>query len=294
MAFTGIQLTDPESGYTSVLKPRDGVTCMSLEITPALRVVSESRSGAFGVVDSTRNADGAAVTLSLRLWPADSGLTPEALQDELGALLRPDLRPALVVSNDAWTGDRQLTVRFDGKSGPVDNPATVDVGLQWVAVNGVWEAAQATTFRIPAIIPGTGGLQVPSTGLAVPSTGLAVVAGTGGGEPVVRAGGNVPAQWTASLYGPATGPKLANDTAGYALEFSDDLVLRAGEYVALDSQAHTALMNGDPSSSVLGSLLFGSSDWWLIQPGANNMRYYPTSASPGAAAVGQFRSAWMT
>ena len=106
--------------------------------------------------------------------------------------------------------------------------------------------------------------------------------------------GTVASQWTAFLYGPATGPKLANDATGLTLEFTDDVVLPAGSFVALDSRARTALLNNNANSSVLGSLNFGTSDWWTLQPGVNQLRYYPTSGSAGAEAVVTYRAAFMT
>jgi hypothetical protein len=105
--------------------------------------------------------------------------------------------------------------------------------------------------------------------------------------------GNAPSQWTAFLYGPAAGPKWANDSAGLTLEFTPDLVLGPGDYVALDSAKQTAYLNSDPHAPVLGFLNFATSNWWLLQPGLNTLRYYPSTASPGAQAALSFRPSWL-
>lgn len=293
MTYTSVTLTDAVSGLSSVLMPRDGVRVMTLDIQPAVRAVEEERVGAGGTVDTTLQVSAAAVTLTLRLL-SGLGVEPENFLDELGKLLVPWARPALVVGNDRWTMDRQLAVRFDSKTGPVDNPVSTDVAISWKVPAGVWEAAAVTEIVAPAYVSGGGGLEVTSAGLEVTGAGLAVTPGFSSGTPVVASGGNMPSQWTAKLYGPCTGPKLANDAAGLAIEFTDGLSLAAGAYVQMDSQARTALLNGDPAQSVLGYLNFATSSWWLMQPGSNPVRCYPTSASAGAEAVVDFRPCWMT
>ena len=76
------------------------------------------------------------------------------------------------------------------------------------------------------------------------------------------------------------------------LEFTTDLVLNLGDYVLLDSATQSAYLNSDPHSSVLQYLNFSNSDWWLIQPGLNTLRYYPSDADAGAVAQLSFRPAW--
>ncbi len=125
MAFTSLVLADPVSGLSVPIMPVDGITCLSLDVQPTVRVVAEERDGGQGQVDTTVNLSVATATLSLRLWPASyTSLTPELFLDQIGLLLAPSLRPNLICGNDQWTGLRQLTVRFDSKTAPVDNPMT--------------------------------------------------------------------------------------------------------------------------------------------------------------------------
>jgi hypothetical protein len=293
MAYTAIALTDPVSGYSVDFRPADGVTVTTLDIQPSVRAVAEERVGGAGQVDNTMWLSTCAVTLSAILWPGVDGTAPEEFLDAVGPLLGPWLRPALVCSNDQWAQQRQLTVRFDSKTGPVDNPLYTNLAWSFKAPNGIWEAATVTEAIIPAFIAATGGLAVtPVTGVPVTTSGLAVTAGADVGEAVAVAAGNMPVQWTASLYGPCTAPALANDTAGLVLEFTSGVVLAAGDYVALNSQNRTAIQSST-GESVLGSLNFAASGWWLMQPGVNEIRYNPVAAAAGAAAVIDFRPGWM-
>lgn len=149
-------------------------------------------------------------------------------------------------------------------------------------------SALASTSTGSGTVFAGGGVHVSATiGLDMPPTSAP-------GETQATSPGTVASQWQAFLYGPCTGPKLANDATGLTLEFTDDLSLNPGEYVFLDSASHSALLNSDPGSPVLANLNFGTSDWWLIQPGVNQLRYYPSSGSAGAEAVITYRPAWLT
>lgn len=293
MTYIAMSLTDPVSGVTSVLQPRDGVTVMVLDVQPAVRAIAEERALAAGQVDTTVNVSAAAVTVTLRLWPGVTQ-TAEAFLDEIGVLLNPALRPYLVVTNDAWPQQRQLTVRFSAKTGPVSDPTFVDVAVSWVAPKGVWEAAAVATAVLQAFIASSTGLVVDVPGLVVTAAGVTMPATSAPSPSRVTSAGSMPCDWSAVLYGPCAGPALANDTTGGVIEFSPDLVLGAGSYVALDSAAHTAFLNGDPSASVLQYLNFTTLTWWQMQAGLNILRYYPSSAGSGAQAVVSFRPAWMT
>jgi hypothetical protein len=200
-----------------------------------------------------------------------------------------------VCSNDQWSGgDRQLSVRFDSKTGTFDNPMTLDVQIAWKAPAGIWVAPVATTLIANSYITTTGGLAFAVAGLGETTAGLPFAAGTSTGNPAVTPGGNMTVPFKAQLYGPCTGPKLTNDTIGSDIIFTDALILGAGVYVEIDSLNHTALRNSDPNDSVLGLLNFSSSDWWQFQPGSNSIRYHPTSASAGSVAQITYQTAWMT
>ncbi len=292
MTTTAIALTDPASGYTVPIMSRDGVTATGIDASAPARAVVESRVGARGGVDTTRNIDAGVLSLSLILWP---GLTqtPEAFLDEIAPLLDPLLRPALVVTNDAWpNGPRRAVVRFDSIAKPQAGPDSWPVQINWTVPAACWEDNTPATATIGAYIASSTGLIVDVPGLVVTSAGVTMPATSAVAPQQIVSAGKTASQWTALLYGPVTGPKLANDTTGQVIEFTDNLTVAVGEYVALDSQAQTALLNGDPGSDVTGLLNFSTLSWWLIQQGLNVIRYYPTSADAGANAQITFRGAY--
>ena len=157
-----------------------------------------------------------------------------------------------------------------------------------------------STFKLDTS-PGGTGLASTSTGsgtvtdlggVSIPVGGVVMPASTAPSPSIVTSAGASPSQWTAALYGPCTGPKLANDTTGLTLEFTDDLVLAPGEFAQLDSATRTVTRNNDPGQVITGNLNFRTSDWWLVQPGTNLLRYYPSSAGAGSVALVSFRAAW--
>jgi hypothetical protein len=294
VTVTAITLQDPASGLSVPIFPADGVAAQILDVAAPARAVTEDRVAAHGSYDTTRYLSAAAVSLTLLLYPGTTQ-TPEKFLDGLGPLLNPALRPYLIVSNDQWAQARQLTVRYDSASKPLSDPTNWPVQLSFQAPAAVWEGASLTAATLQSLIPSNTGLEFdPSTGLVVTSAGYVFPASTEPSPSQVTSAGNAASQWQALLYGPCTGPRLANDTAGATLEFTADLNLNLGDYVLLDSATQSAQLNSDPSpsASVLQFLNFATSSWWLIQPGLNVVRFYPSSADAGAQAQLSFRPAW--
>ena len=160
--------------------------------------------------------------------------------------------------------------------------------------------ASGSTFKLDTAPAGTGlaststgsGTVTARGGIAATVGGIVMPASTSATPSLVTSAGSAPSQWTAALYGPCTGPKLANDTTGLTLEFTDDLVLGPGEFAQLDSVSRTVTRNNDPGQVITGNLNFRTSDWWTIQPGTNLIRFYPSAAGAGSVALVSFRAAW--
>lgn len=295
MTFTTITLVDAASGLSFAIRPRDGVAAGTLDVQPAVRVVSDPVAGGDGERDRTTLMDAAAVTLSLVLYPAADGDRMEDFLDDIAPLLAPWRRPALICDNDRWDGPRQLTVRFDSKTGPVDNPDTMSLALSWKAPAGCWTAVTASDFDLPASFEATTGLHMTATtGLDVkPTAGIDMPASDVPSAANVTVAGSLRPPWVARLYGPCTGPKLTNDTTGQDFIFTNDLVLAAGQYVELDSAARTANLLSDPALSQLENVDYANSSWWTLEPGLTNViRYHPTSGG-SAGAVLTFTPAWI-
>lgn len=289
MAVTAISLYDPASGRAVVIKPRDGVAWQGFAFDGAARGEEEDRVSGHGSVDSTRFFTSAAVSLSVRLYA-----NVRALLDEFSAMSMPNLRPVLVIDDDEWAQPRQVTLRFDSSAKPITlgTGLTRDLVLSWKAPAALWESAEATTAGITAFSASTTGIVISSAGLAVTSAGVIAPATSETPQARVINIGTAPADWTAQLYGPCSGPALSNDTTGGALQFSSSLVLDAGDYLLLDSSTHTAFINGDPAASALSRLNFTTSSWWQLNAGENLIRYAPSAASPGSEALIVWRSAW--
>lgn len=285
MAYTTFTLADAASGLSCVIRPRDGVAAATLDVQPAVRAVSDPVADGDGTRDLTQFTDAAAATLSLRLWRGAQ--SPEAFLDEISPLLAPHRRPVLIVGNDQWATPRQLAVRFDSRTAPVDNPVTTDVAISWKVPAGCWTDTAVTEADLPALAD-------PSTGLHITPTGLHFVAGAGIAFPaastpapsLVAVPGSVRPAWKARLYGPCTGPKLSSDTLGLDIIFTSSLVLAAGQYVELDSQARSANLLSDPAQSVLGKIDFAATTWWTLEPGVTNqVRYHPSSGAASGAVL---------
>jgi hypothetical protein len=96
------------------------------------------------------------------------------------------------------------------------------------------------------------------------------------------------------LYGPCAGPRYTNDLTGERLEFSEDLVISAGEYLELDTRERTALYMSDPDASRLHLMNFEVSTWWRLAPGVNRLRYNPISGvEVGSQAYITYHPAWL-
>jgi len=292
VTFTAISLTDPSSGYSVVIMPADGVSAQTLDVNTPARSVTEDLVNTHGSYDVTRYRSASAVSLSMILFPGITQ-TPELFMDTLGPLLDPGLRPALIVTNDQWVTPRQLTVRYDSTTKPFSDPTNWPVQISWQAPRAVWESSVVSSATLPIIIPSDTGLEFdPTTGLTVTSAGFIFPASTEPSPSQVISIGTTTSQWTAFLYGPCNGPRLANDVTGESLNFTADLSLSAGDYVLVDSLTRTAYLNSYTSVPVTQFIDFDSSSWWLIQPGLNILRFYPASASSGSGAVLNFRPAW--
>lgn len=294
MAVTAIQFQEPTSGLVVPVMPVDGVSAAQIDASAPARAVVESRVGTRGGVDTTRNLDAGVLSLSMMLFPGlVSGRQPEAFLDQMGPLLDPSLRPYLIVTNPAWpNGPRRVSLRYDSVAKPWNDPTNWLVQFNFTAPDAVWEDQAVTSAVINAFIASSTGLTFDVGGLVVTSAGIIMPSSSAPSPSQVVSPGATYSHWQAFLYGPCSGPRWANDTQGKTIEFLPSLTLSAGEYVALDSQQQTCLLNSDPGSDVTGYLNFSTTDWWMVGAGLNILRYYPSSADAGAQAALSFHGAY--
>lgn len=105
--------------------------------------------------------------------------------------------------------------------------------------------------------------------------------------PAVNAG-NYDAPWTAIINGPVTNPSIENATLGKTISFVGSLA--TGEQLYVSSPPYSTVLLGGTSSRY--SWLVDSTQWFLLQPGNNDIRFNGSSA--GTPTLDFFwRSAWI-
>ena len=284
MTLTAMRLVD---GATEmVLYPRDNLIVLGLAPgSPSIRAVVENRADGDGEVDTTLRYGARTVALDLRAID-----TPAAFLDELTFFTRPSARPYLYVEDDEWAQARRLRLRAEQWSAPLDAeqaPYVREMQAQWRCPDGVWESDDETSVIVGADAPASVGFFAPfSAPLSLTATDATNSAQTSNV-------GNVETHFTARMYGPCSAPRLVNDLTGEELTFSSALVLAAGEYIEVDTQARTALLNSSASSSRLGYVDFSVSTWWQVQPGLQDIRFAPTSPTAGSQAEITYRPRWL-
>jgi hypothetical protein len=274
-----------------LIRPRDDIALADYDWGfPEVRVVSVARTDTDGEDDTTEFIGGSAITMTLALW-ADT----RAIIQELGAYCTPDQRPYLHVQDDEWTEERRILLRADKLSRPVSRArgSLREVQLSWSAPEGLWESAEEISQLISATILSTAGLATPVVG-GTGNTYAAIFANSNSaGAVAVNNLGNIRSGFQVNLYGPCTAPALYNDTTGQALVFKSGMVLGAGEYLDIDPVAKTIYLNSDVNASRLSELDYTQTNWWILQRGINYIRYQPTIATAGSAALLTTRTRWI-
>lgn len=284
--LTSVKLVDGDREMVLMPRQDQGVYVQGLDVpSPEVRAVTENRTDDDGEVDETELFGSRACSLELLVTEQ-----PRLVEDELSRFLHPRSRPYLVVKDDEWAQARRLRLRVAQWSAPltVELPRSARrIQAQWQAPDGVWEAADLVTETISADMPGTAGRTYPR---AYPYAYPATLAA---GASVIVNDGGTPSHYTARLYGPCVGPRLTNETTGETIAFTADLVLGAGEYVEISTRDRTAYLNGNSALSRLNVIDFDVTSWWRVEPGEQQVRYAPAVVFAGAAAVIDYRPAWL-
>jgi len=101
--------------------------------------------------------------------------------------------------------------------------------------------------------------------------------------------GNIDTPPVLRIYGPLSNPYVRNVTSGANL-YLDNLTLVAGEYVDVNLIARTAVTSG--GTNVYGRIRFPESEWWLLEPGVNDLELRAATSSSGSQLVVYWRDAW--
>lgn len=103
--------------------------------------------------------------------------------------------------------------------------------------------------------------------------------------------GNCATPCTIRVDGPIISPVIANATSG--LKVALNYTLGVGEYITLDTEARTIILNG--STNRYSALDFANTTgWWSILPGTNDIRLSGGGITGGVTALTvSYRDAWI-
>lgn len=91
------------------------------------------------------------------------------------------------------------------------------------------------------------------------------------------------------VYGPGVNPSLYNATTNETISLVYSLA--AGEYLEIDLNARTVLLNG--TTNRYSAVDFANTHWWMLQPDQNDIRLGYFSFEPGAKFEISYRDAWI-
>jgi hypothetical protein len=190
-----------------------------------------------------------------------------AAKDRLHAAIGPRAPVPLVVAEAHLT--RQAIVRLSDQIDITDKGARAfDWGLTMVAADPRRYAATATVES--TLLPASTelGRTYPRT---YPWDYGGYTPGMSGSVHLTQAGDYDQTPALIEIHGPVASPRVAHVQTGRSLAFT--LTIPAGQHLALDLGAKTALLNGTVSRT--GTLAAGSA-WFLLTPGANELQFRGT------------------
>ena len=239
-----------------------GYFCTSLDLGfPEVREVSTSRPDADGLDDRTRLMGGRVVTADISAL-AGAGARIDEVAAAFAPFMVPSARATLhyVLDRDANT-ERTLTLRGSGYAVPIAGPYQRDIQLQWVAADPI---ARDPTIHSSTAWAGTGVLGRVYN-LVYPR-----VYPVGAGEAVVGeivGHGDVPIQPYLRIFGPVTDAYVYFSSQAppyHAGWIGVRGRIDAGHFVGLDTRAHTAYLDDDPTQSVLARLDWNNLQWPVL------------------------------
>lgn len=163
------------------------------------------------------------------------------------------------------------------------------------------EGARAFSWQLSLLAPDprkygpaatvASGLPAGGGVLTFPLTFPLLFVGAGGATGVVTVtnAGAYESWPTLRILGPVTDPVVENITTGHRLRLAP-LSLGAGDYLDVDMDARSVLLNG--SASRRGAVA-ADSDWWSLAPGDNAVRFGAAAYAAAAQLQLTYRPAWV-
>jgi len=282
-APTTARIVDP-SGNVLLTLANDQASYILNELDlgfPSVRAVSQAYPGRDGDVDTSKYVGPRSVTAKVTVSATNTG----PLVDTLAGLMHPGQRNYLYVNRADWATERRIVVHGETFTCPPGMIRVAQCGFR--APVGLLEDVAAITVTIQPSGSSTGGFSFP---LVFP---LAMTPGQASGSTQVTLGGSVaaPALWR--LYGPVTSPIVRRADTGEQLSFPG-LVINQGDYLQLDQDAKTALLNGLITASLYNRLDFMSAAWWRLPSNATTgVSFTGTATGPTTSGVLTVHNRWM-
>jgi hypothetical protein len=241
-----------------------GYYCQSLDLgAPIVRDVTTNRPDAHGMDDRTAFFGGRTVTVNITAMQT-TGAQVDAVAASFAPFMLPGVRPVLhYVLDRPGAPERVLTVRGESYDFPIVGAVQRDIVLTFIAADPI--VRDPTTQTAVSWSGSTGSGRVYNlTFNRIYPTGGAIVNAT------IVTHGDLGCQPLLSIYGPITTPKVTLTALVAGTVFRvwglPGFAIAAGHYVAIDTAARTAYMDGDPSQNVLGSIDWLNTVWPVIPP----------------------------
>jgi hypothetical protein len=232
---------------------------------PVPRVNVKNKSGGDGTVNRTRRVADRNILIQLHL----DGTDRQTMLDALAPYMSVKNRPTLRLRGERWDTHRQVQVVYTGDGGATWNrPMVMPLTLGFRTVGSPY-------FTGLELKTSTAWPDENKPGVTFPiSWNLGFPSATGIGPATLINYGTEPAEWTARIFGPITGPRLVKASTGETIDFKSTLTVASGDYLTVDSATHTVYYNGLSTASRYQYLDFANTttDWFRLDPGLNLVR----------------------
>lgn len=286
-----LTLTHPDLDPFTIGGPGNRIDLLDLELGhPRPRTVRRDRPGRHGTIDTTRLVGERLV--SMLLWFDDVDWDTEQRLREFTA---PDIRPRLQLV-EPGAPLRELAVYAkrwgDPRSAAQVHARSKVVTIHWIAPAGVITSVEPQSATIfPGSSDEVGGIEFDW------EFDLEFPAGSPPGAGLVENLGNFWAVPVLRVFGPC-GPDeivLRNNSTDREIVL-DGLEILDGEFVEIDVDAATVLLNGRPHESRFDFLDFERLDWWTLRPrrrGVNDIWFRPETFGSGARLEVRWSHTWI-
>ena len=286
----------PASGQTVALENRaGGWFCTSLDLGyPTVRAVTNPNPDADGIIDRTQYFGERTVTADVTAV-VGAGARIDDVADNFAPFMQPAARPVLhYVLDRPGVAERTITLRPAGYAWKVEGDQQRDIQLQWVAADpNVYDPAVQTVIAWSGSSTANGRLYPLTYNRTYPTGG-----GTGN-VGIIAPHGDLPVQPLLRFYGPVTAPRASfaiypggGGAQGNAyVAFAAGFVLAANQWVDVDTKAHTAYRQSDPTQPAFGQLNFGATIWPVLPPTPAQTQM-TMSGSGSMSGVTQVQAIW--